>query len=365
MKFTCQKDSLLNEVASASEFTSSKSNLSITANVYLETRNDVLLIKATDQKMGFESSIAVQTEADGHTCVRCDKFLNILRSLPNVTIHIEDIDGQMHITNDDRTISFNLRTNQEDFPPLLKVESSFFKLPRKVMLKLIEQTAFAASTEEAKYFMCGTLLRKEENCLVMVGTDGKRLSCIKEPVDYEIPDFEDITIPTKFINVIRAFNNGEGDFEVYIDKKIIMLRTSNCEYYTVLMNAPFPNYKKVIPASQENFCKIKIRDMDEALKRVSLLVETKFKRVVFQIENDRILLSTEESDIGMAKEEIPCEFAGTPFRCALNYTYLQAPLRVMEGEYFCIWFNDPTKAFVVKPDPEREYLHVIMPMQVN
>jgi DNA polymerase-3 subunit beta len=365
MKFTCQRDSILNEIANASEFTSTKSNLSIIGNVFLETRNDKLIIKATDQKMGFSSEITVITENEGHLSVRCDKFLNILRALPEDTICFDDNDGQMLITNEKKTISFNLRTSTEDFPELLHVDGSFFKIPKKVLLKLFDQTSFAVSTEEAKYFMCGTLLSYESGSLIMVGTDGKRLSYIKEPIENEIPAFDDITIPSKFINVIRAFNTNEGDFDIYIDKSIMMIRSANCEYYTVLVNTPFPNYKKVIPAAQDHFCKIKIKDMDEALKRVSLLVETKFKRIVFQIENDRVLISTEESDVGMAKEVIPCEFDGNPFICALNYTYLQAPLHVMEGEYFKIWFNDPTKAFVIKPDPEREYLHVIMPMQVN
>lgn len=365
MRFTCQRDSILNEIAKAAEFTASKSNLSIASNVFLETENDKLIIKATDQKMGFSSFIAVQTEEAGHVSVRCDKFLNILRSLPDATVHFNDNEGQMDITNDARTISFNLRTTTEDFPELIQVDDSFFRISKQVLCKLIDQTAFAVSTEETKYFMGGTLLSKEEGGLVMVGTDGKRLSYIKEPVDGDIPSFEDITIPARFLNVIRAFKDNEGDFEVYIDKKIIMVRSNNSEYYTVLLNAPFPNYKKVIPMNQENFCKIRISDMDEALKRVSLLTDNKFKRVIFQIENERILISTEESEIGTAREEIPCEFDGTPFRCALNYTYLQAPLRVMEGEFFSIWFNDPTKAFVIKPEPAREYLHVIMPMQVG
>ncbi|MDY4888185.1 MAG: DNA polymerase III subunit beta [Sphaerochaetaceae bacterium] len=365
MRFTCQRNSILNEIANSAEFTSQKSNLSITANVYLETRNDKLIIKATDQKMGFSSEIAVSTEEEGHVSVKCERFLNILRSLPEEIIHFYDKDCQMMITNDDNTISFNLRTTQDDFPELLQVDEAFFRIPKKIFGKLIDQTAFAVSQDETKAYMNGTLFSKEDNCLIMVGTDGKRLSFINQPVDFEIPDFDDVTIPRKFINIIKSFNNNEGDYDIHIDQSIMMIRSSNCEYYTVLQNTPFPNYRKVIPTNMSNHCRIKIKDMDEALKRVSLLVDSKFKRVVMQIENEKILISTEESDIGTAKETIQCEFDGNPFICALNYLYLQAPLKVMDGEYFNIWFNDPTKAFVIKPDPEREYLHVIMPMQVN
>lgn len=365
MKFTCQRDSILNEIAKASEFTSSKSNLSIAANIFLETRGDSLVIKATDQKMGYCSKITVQTQEDGSTSVRCDKFLNVLRSLPNSQVTFCENDGQMDITNETGTISFNLRTMQEDFPQLIEVGDEFFRVSKQALCKIIDQTSFSVGTDESKYFMCGALLSHEDNCLVMVGTDGKRLSYIKEPVDTEIPQFDDVTIPLRFLSVIRSFKDTEGDFEVHIDKKIFMIRSNNAEYYTVLINAPFPSYKKVIPTNLEHFCKIRISEMDEALKRVSLFTDSKFKRVIFQIENDRILISTEESEMGMAKEEIRCEFAGTPFKCAMNFAFLQAPLKTMEGEFFSIWFNDPSRAFVIKPEPEREYLHVIMPMQLN
>lgn len=364
MKFSCQKDSILNEIANASGFSSSKSNLTITANVYLEAVGDRLTIKATDQKMGFSSEIAVNATEEGHLSVRCDKFLNVLRALPSEEIFFEEDNSQMLIANQSRSITFLLRTSKEDFPELMKAEESFFRLPKKVLRQLIEQTAFAVSTDESKYFMSGTLIAKEPDGIVMVGTDGKRLSYIKVPLEWEIPDFPKATIPLRFLNIIRDMGDSEGDYEISIDKDIIMLRTANREYYTVLINKQFPEYEKVIPRNQEHYCRVRIKDMDEALKRVSLLVDSKFKRLIFEIENDKILISSEESDIGTAKELIDCQFDGEPFRFGLNYTYLQAPIKVMEGEYFDFRFTNPSRAFVVAPEPDRGYLHVIMPMQV-
>jgi DNA polymerase-3 subunit beta len=49
----------------------------------------------------------------------------------------------------------------------------------------------------------------------------------------------------------------------------------------------------------------------------------------------------------------------------MNYSYLETPLRVMDGEYFTISFTKATMAVTVKPDPEMDYFHIIMPMQVD
>ena len=49
----------------------------------------------------------------------------------------------------------------------------------------------------------------------------------------------------------------------------------------------------------------------------------------------------------------------------MNYTYLLSPLKVMDGEEARIEFSEPGRPFTVKSEPERDYLHVIMPMNLN
>jgi len=53
MKFACQRNTLLKEIVLALEFTSQRNTLTIVSNVLLETHGNSLVIKATDQKIGF------------------------------------------------------------------------------------------------------------------------------------------------------------------------------------------------------------------------------------------------------------------------------------------------------------------------
>ena len=88
MKFTCEKDLITREISIAQEIISSRNVMSILSNVLLEASNDRLLIKATDLKVGFETSIPVQVESPGSGTIFCDKLLGVLRSLhpyPNFT----------------------------------------------------------------------------------------------------------------------------------------------------------------------------------------------------------------------------------------------------------------------------------------
>ena len=82
MRFSCDKNVIVKEISIAQEIIASRNALSILSNVLLEAREDALVIKATDLKVSFETTIPVEVESAGSTTVFCDKLLGILRSFP-------------------------------------------------------------------------------------------------------------------------------------------------------------------------------------------------------------------------------------------------------------------------------------------
>jgi DNA polymerase-3 subunit beta len=74
---------------------------------------------------------------------------------------------------------------------------------------------------------------------------------------------------------------------------------------------------------------------------------------------------SEESEIGTAKEEIPCQYDGDELSIALNYRYIEDPLKVITDDEICIRFTEPTKAITITPVPEKDFFHIIMPMQTD
>ena len=67
----------------------------------------------------------------------------------------------------------------------------------------------------------------------------------------------------------------------------------------------------------------------------------------------------------MAKEEVPCQYKGPELTITLNYLYLLEPLVSMTNENIRMEFTDVNKAVTLKPHPEKDYLHIIMPMQAK
>lgn len=367
MKFICQKDTIVKEISNASDFTAQRSTMAMLSNVCLVLSDNLLIIKTTDQKMGYISEINVQGIENGSLTVVCDKFLEIIKNLPSANIEFEEKENVLFIKPENSEIEFSLRTmDSEAFPVLTIPESeTFFRISQKDFTDMINQVSFAVSDDESKFAMNGALLEKEDNSLIMVGTDGRRLSYIKRQILNEIPQFGKVTIPSRFLAIIKKHSINEGDFEISVNENSVYIKTGCFIIFSNLIKNEFPAYRRVIPENQQNICTVNIKALEEAIKRVSLLVMNKYKKLIIEFEDNKMTLLTEETDIGTGKEVIPCSYNGEKLRCAMNFTYILSPLKVMEGSEVKISFVDSNRPFTLTSNPERDYLHVIMPMNLN
>jgi len=367
MKFTSERNVLLKEVSIAQEIISVKNAMSILSNVLLEVHDGFLTIKATDLKVAFETRIPVSGSVNGVTTVFCEKLLGILRTLPDREIEFEVRDGKLTIKPLGTSIDFQLKSISSDkFPEIKEGENlSWFALPQADVLEMIGQTIFSVSDDETRYYMNGVYLEKKGENIVMVATDGRRLSYIEKKVEVPLPEFNGIIIPPKALNLIKKLASGQGTMNLAISDKQLHVQFDNQKIQSNLIEGQFPNYSRVIPESQAFSIGLKKEEFSEALKRVSLLAEQKAKRIYLTVSEGNLMVNTEESEMGMAKEEISCEYQGPLTTMALNYLFLTDPLRVLNTDRITLEFTDPKKAMTVRTDPRKDFFHVVMPMQMD
>lgn len=367
MKFTCERNVLLKEIAIAQEIVSTRNAISILSNVLLEAENNSLLIKATDVKVNFETRIPVNVIEEGKTTVFCDKLLSILNSIPDGELEFEQKDLKIVIKPSFKKIRFQLKSIASDkFPEFPSSENvSFFGIPVHQFKQMITQTIFAVSDDETRYFMNGVFMEKKDESLVMVATDGRRLAYTNKAFDVAIPDIPGIIIPPKVLSLVLKRAGDEGEIALGISEKTLFVRFGSYSFSSVLIEGQFPNYSRVIPESQSFNFTVNRMELIEALKRVSLLVEQKSKRIYLGISSGVLSISSEESDIGTAREEIPCRYDGDEVSIALNHRYLEEPLKVIDDESIKILFTEANRAISLVPVPDKDFFHIIMPMQFD
>jgi DNA polymerase-3 subunit beta len=365
MKFICERSVLFKEISIANEIIVSKNAISILSNMYLEAVDDSLIIKATDTKVNFETKVPVDVLEPGIVTVFGDKFFGILNSIPDGELEFEQKDNKISIKTSVKKAKFQLRSiASEKFPEFSVSGTDFFEIPVRDFKEMIQQTIFAVSDDETRYFMNGVYFEKGEDKLVMVATDGRRLAYISKEAP-GINDFKGIIIPPKILNIIIKRAGDEGMISLSITDRTIFVQFGSYRLSSILIEGQFPNYRRVIPESQNFSFSVNRLEMLDALRRVSLLVESKSHRIYLKVSPGTMAVYSEENDIGDAREEIPCKYGGEEVSMALNYRYIDEPFKVMKEDEISIYFSDPTRAITITPEPQKDFFHIVMPMQLD
>jgi DNA polymerase III subunit beta len=363
MRFTFERSILLKEISIANEIIASKNAISILSNIYLETKEGSLTIKATDRSVNFETKVPVTVLEDGSVTVYGEKFFGIINSVPDGEIEFEQVDNKINIKTAVKKARFQLKSiASEKFPEFSASGKEHFEIPVRDLKDMIGQTIFAISDDETRYFMNGVYFEKADDKFVMVATDGRRLAFINKSVS-GIPDFPGIIIPPKILNIVLKRAGDEGMAGISITDKTIFIQFGSYKLSSVLIEGQFPNYRRVIPENQTNRFTVNRNETLDALKRVSLLVEQKSHRLYLNLSSGSVSIYCEESDIGNAREEIPCKYDGEEVTIALNYRYLEEPFKAMNAEEISVLFSDPNKTITISPVPEKDFFHIVMPMQ--
>jgi DNA polymerase-3 subunit beta len=365
MRFTCNKETLLKEISIAQEIIASKNVISVLSNIYLEANNDSLLIKSTDMKVYFQTTVPVTVIEPGKTTVYGDKFFGIISTFPHDDIEFFLKDSTVVVKPTTlKKPEYKLKVIASEKYPEFPVSSvPSFEMPIKDFKEMVQQSVFAVSDDETRYFMNGTFMEKSEDKINMVATDGRRLAFVSKPAGKNIEDFTGIIIPPKILNIIVKRSGDEGLINISVSDRSIFIDFASYKFSSVLIEGNFPNYKRVIPESQDFSLSVKREEMINALRRVSLMVEKKSHRIYLGISSGKMSVYSEESEIGTVEDEIPCKYEGEEITIALNYRYLEEPFKIMTDEDIRIRFIGSTKAITIEPVPEKDFFHIVMPMQ--
>ena len=366
MKFSFDRDAMIKEIAIAQEIITNKSPISILSNVLLTAADNTLTIKASDTSVNYITQLPVDIVEEGSTTIFCDKFMSILSSSPAGEIEFDQQDIKVTIKPVAKKIKFQLKSiASEKFAEIPQANDvPFFEVSSKDVKEMIQQTIFAVSNDVNRYFMTGVYFTKKENKFAMVSTDARRLSYAEKEIDASI-NFEPAIVPTKILKCILKNAPDEGNIQLAIVDKLIFVRFGSYEFSSKLLEGQFPNYQKVIPESQAHSFQVNKADLEAALKRIEIMVDKKVNRILFNLTEGTLKLTSPESELGTADEEIPCRYAGEEITIALNSSYVSDPLKNIKTEEVVFEFTEAMKAVTIRPEPAEDYFHIVMPMNTN
>ncbi len=375
MDFEIDKREFLKGLGLMQSVAGRRTTLPILSHILLEWEKDSLCLTGTDLETGIREELTARIHQGGKASVSAKKIFEIVKELPEETIHIKKKENQWITIQCGKSV-FNLAgLDPEEFPSLPTYsDESFSQVSTNLMKEMIEKTVFAASSEESRYHLNGILISQskkgEREILRMVATDGHRLSLLDRESQMIRGIEKGIIIPKKGVLEIKKImgdRDGAEEMKVYFDQTHGFFKMGKSLMVIRLIDGEFPEYEQVIPKGNDKRVLMEKGKMYASLRRVSTMASERVEGIKFSVKKNFVELSSYHQDFGDAKEEVEVSYEGPSLEIGFNARYLMEALSVMDMEDVVMELKDEGSPGILKPQSVTEpsnQLCIIMPMRI-
>ena len=376
MDFNIQRDDLLRALTRVQGIVEKRSPVPILTCVLVQATPEGVRFTATDKSMTFLGDFQAVVQAPGEIAIDAAHFFSVARVLPEPTVRIRGVDaGRIEVKSGSSV--FKLASlSASDFPVTPPIDQSrTLRLQAGHLRKLITQTLFSVAPDDNRYGLCGAHVEDVPTVgeggvstpmLRMVSTDGSRLSWSQVPYEGELAVSRRTLLPRKALaEMLKLLEGADEVVELSFGDRAALLRMVGSQLHMRLLEADFPDYRQVLPASWKRRLLVHRDDFGEALRRVAIFATDKSRSVRFAFGADSIVLTTSEADVGDAREEYRTELQGEPISIGFNARYVQDVLAACPDGRVIFELGDALAPCILKCQDDPDALFVVMPIRLD
>ncbi|MFC0316108.1 DNA polymerase III subunit beta [Gordonia phosphorivorans] len=363
MKFRVVRDEFAEAVTWVARSLPSRPPVPVLGCVVLTANSEGLLVSGFDYEVSAAETISAEVVDTGTVLVSGRLLAEITKALPNKPVDVT-IDGA-RVAIACGSSKFSLPTMPvEDYPDLPDVPEETGTVSGDLFAEAVAQVAVAAGRDDTLPMLTGVRMEIDGDRIVLAATDRFRLA-VRElawmPRDAGANGAA--LVPAKTLSdaaksagadhagsVALAFGSSTA-----IGAEGILGITSNAKKTTTrLLDAEFPKFRQLFPASHTSVAAIESAALIEAIKRVSLVAE-RGAQIRMDFSDDSVLLTAGGDEAGKAEESLDVQFYGDPILIAFNPTYLLDGLAAIGAKTVQFGFTNP------EPDGSGERRAAIRP----
>ena len=377
MKVTVLQENLAHGLSIVSRAVSPRSTLPVLSNILVASDEGRLRLSATNLELGITCWITARIEQEGSTTVPARTFSDLVNTLPG---------EQVLLSLDIKTQTLNVRggtsTNDikcidaQEFPPLPVPDlEGAVQLNVAEFREMIQQVAFAASTDEARPVLMGVLIQVDKDKLTMAAADGFRLSVRKAHLSTPAPAPLTAIIPAKALTELaRVASDGEETIYMIVPKGRgqVVFRVKDVEVVSQLIDGTFPDYQQIIPRKYTSRTLVSTASLVKACKQAEIFAREGSNVARLNIKSANGELQPSEVEITATSEEtgknetiVEATVDGSGVLIAFNVKFLREALEVIKTPNVALETSAANAPGVIRPVGDEEFLHVIMPMHLG
>jgi DNA polymerase-3 subunit beta len=373
MKFNVPSKTLHAYASAVSKVINSKNALTVLNNFFMTLEGETLIITGSDVENALTARIPV-TEASGNGsfCVDARRLVDLFKEIPDqgVTIEVDNNLG-VHITYSSGSYDLTAIDGSE-YPAYKKDDDDTapveFTCPANVITKGIENTLFAASTDDYRLLMMGVYFDIKPDSITFVATDTRKL--VKYTNKKANPGITASCImPAKPANILKNVFSGDEDVKITLSSKSATIENSVFSFNCRFIQGNFPDYNRVIPRNNDLVLTADRATLLNAVRRVGLFVDPGYGLEKFKITPDTVELKSEDNNLmTCARELVPCSFTGERLVIGFSAPFLLEMLSTINTTDVVIKLSDPGRPGIFCPsedEEDTELVMLLMPMTVG
>ncbi len=377
MKLTIERAALLKALGHVQSVVDRRNTIPILSNVLISASDGHVGFTTTDLDMQIADSCSAQVDANGQITAPAHTLYEIVRKLP------EGADVSLSYTGEDPRLTVQAGRSRFNLPvlpagdfPVMSSEglSDPISIDTADLIRLIDKTRFAISTEETRYYLNGLYLHVvvEDGAtkLRAVATDSRRLALAEMPAPEGYAGAPGVIIPRKTINEIRRLLDDAGEsVTMAVSAQKVRFGFGHAAMTSKVIDGSFPPYERVIPRDNKRVMMLDNSLFGAAVDRVATISNEQSRAVKLSVETGRMTLTVRNMDAGQAVEELEVDYDGEPFEIGFNARYLLDLTGQVGGELAEFRFAEHTGgATVLDPtlvlDPtDAGAQYVLMPLR--
>jgi DNA polymerase III subunit beta len=371
MEITVSKFELLRELTATQGVVERKTTIPILSNYLLEAVGDGLAITATDLDLSLRTSCNAKVKKEGSCTVPARKLHDYVKLLPDADITIKLLENHWVSIRCGRSNTKMVGMARANFPSLPAFPTSgVIKIPSEILRSMIAKTGFAIASEESRYTLNGALMVLKPESIIMVATDGHRLSHIEHSgakfagVSGELKTL----VPKKCMDELRSLldSTEAEEIEFAKDESTLYFRIGPRLLTSRQLTGQFPNYEAVLPKDNTKSIAVHSEDLSAAISRVAQFADERSRAVKIRLEKGELKLSASSSETGESEDSIEIEYNGDALAIGFNAQYLLDFLKANGNGDVKLEFKDSQSAGQMRPAESEnyKYRYIVMPMRI-
>ena len=367
MRFTCEKNMLVQGLNIAGRTVAQKSSLSVLEGILCKAGVNLSLT-------GYNMETAITYEVDAEvteagSCILPAKlFGDIIRRLPEGPVTVV-VDENYKVSIRSGYAAFTISAeNAEDYPELPDVSSGRnILIPQEKLKEMISGTIFAVSENQGRPIHTGVKFEVTGDSISAIAVDGFRLARRTFHPENAIDRELSFVVPAAGLKEVeKILTDSEEDAAFTLGAKHILFQIGSATLICRLLEGDFLDWRKVVPTN----CPVKlvanVADLAASIERVGLIVSEKYKSPVRCVFSNQVLQLRTNTTIGAAEDRCSIAGDGKELEIGFNVRYLADALRVVPSEEVVLELTNGLSPIVLTPvDEKYDFSYMILPVRIK